>query len=85
MTYSHEIRSFICSELTTDVSADEIPEDYDLLASGVLDSLALVRLIAWLGETFSLPINEMDLAPEDFLSVKAIDDFILKHEQKAVA
>ncbi|OKL45083.1 acyl carrier protein [Pseudovibrio exalbescens] len=85
MTYSQAIRSFICDELTTDVSADEIPEDYDLLASGVLDSLALVRLIAWLGETFSLPINEMDLAPEDFLSVKAIDDFILKHEQKAVA
>ncbi len=85
MTHAHKIRSFICGELVPDVTAEEIHEDYDLLASGVLDSLSLVRLISWLGEDFSIPINEMDLAPEDFVSVKEINNFILQNEQKTIS
>ncbi|MEO6083283.1 MAG: acyl carrier protein [Umezawaea sp.] len=64
------------SEFVSDISAEELDNDYDLLENGVVNSLGLLRLIAWVGERYDIPVDEIDLSPADFRSVNAIDDFI---------
>ena len=56
--------------------------DDDLLAAGLLDSLALVRLISYIEERFGLelPINEVGL--ESFRSASSIAELI--HRRRAL-
>jgi acyl carrier protein len=79
MSIDSAIRGFIGDQLVPDVASDEIPDDYDLVENGILDSLALVRLIAWIGETYAVPVDDLDLAPDDFRTVAAIRDFVTRH------
>ena len=75
------IIQFITSEIAPDVHADEIAPDYNLFEGGVLDSLSMVRLIAWIGEKFAVPINDVDIVPTDLHTVQGIIGFIGRHTQ----
>ncbi|WP_436500848.1 phosphopantetheine-binding protein [Actinokineospora sp. HUAS TT18] len=71
-----EIKRFVLAEFAPDVRADELADDFDLLDNGVVDSLGLLRLIAWIGERYDIPVDEVDLSPNDFRSVEAVDAFV---------
>lgn len=79
MKHAEKIKAFITSELAPDVETAELPDDYDIIANGVVDSLSLVRLVAWTGEEFDVPINDIELAPEDLSTVGKIHAFIERH------
>jgi acyl carrier protein len=49
---------------------------YDLLGNGVVDSLGLLELIAWVEQRYEIPIDDIDISPDDFRSVDAICDFV---------
>ncbi|WP_436494534.1 acyl carrier protein [Actinokineospora sp. HUAS TT18] len=70
------IKAFIIDEFLPDVAADALAVDYDLLANGVIDSLGLLKLIAWIEDRFGVPIGDDDLDPDNFRSVAAVDRFI---------
>ena len=55
-------------------------QEKDLVASGVLDSLSLVMLVARLNKEFDIEITPLDLVPENFHSVQAIWDLIQRLE-----
>ncbi|CRK58859.1 hypothetical protein [Alloactinosynnema sp. L-07] len=74
-----EIKRFVLAEFAPDVGADELADDFDLLDNGVVDSLGLLRLIAWVGLRYDIPVEEVDLTPDNFRSVDAIDDFVGSH------
>ena len=50
--------------------------DTDLVESGLLDSLALVELLAQLEETFGVSISIDDLELENFRSIASIAGFV---------
>lgn len=77
--HEQSIVKFITTEIAPDVQPEEIARDYNLFDGGVLDSLAMVRLIAWIGETFGVPINDIDIDPVDLHSVRGIGEFIETH------
>jgi acyl carrier protein len=52
--------------------------DTDLVGSGLLDSLALVELLAQLEETFGVSISTDDLEPENFRSIDSIAGFVAR-------
>ncbi|MBO6922742.1 MAG: acyl carrier protein [Roseicyclus sp.] len=80
MTIKETIKEYICGELVgDDVVPSEIEDGYDLIRNGVIDSLAPVRLVAWTAETFAVPINDVEIAPEDLSSVERIEAFISRH------
>ncbi|GLZ43080.1 acyl carrier protein [Actinokineospora sp. NBRC 105648] len=76
MSRPDEITRFVVAEFAPDIRPEELDPDFDLLENGVVDSLGLLRLIAWLGERYDLPVDDLDLAPQDFRSVHAIDGFV---------
>lgn len=57
-----------------------LPEGFDddcnLIDAGILDSLALMNLIAWLEKNFSIEFEDGDIVLEHFSSINALLDFI---------
>lgn len=71
-----EIKRFIIANFARDVTPDELGSDLNLLDSGVVDSLGLLRLIAWVGDTYHIPVNDVNVSTDDFSSIDAIRSFI---------
>ena len=42
----------------------------------MVDSLGLLRLIAWVGDTYDIPVERKNISPAQFSSVDAIQGFI---------
>ncbi|SDI36481.1 Phosphopantetheine attachment site [Actinokineospora alba] len=76
MSNLQEIKQFVLDEFLPDVPADELGVTEDLLAGGVIDSLGLLKVIAWLEDRFAVPIDDVELAPDSFRTIEAIDEFI---------
>lgn len=59
----------------------EVPsEDTDLLAEGMLDSLALVELLVQLEQRFNVAVSLENMEIDDFSSIRRIDQFLDRHE-----
>ena len=52
--------------------------DTDLVETGLLDSLALVELLAQLEETFGISVSTDDLEFENFRSITSIARFVVQ-------
>lgn len=76
MTVKEQIREYIITNHAPDLAGEEIPGDYDLLANGVIDSLALLELVEWVQEKWDINVADVELAPADFQSIDAIEQFI---------
>jgi acyl carrier protein len=76
MSTTDALKVFIIEQFAPDASVGDLPDDYDLLDNGVIDSLNLLRLIAWVGERLGTSLDDVDIAPDDFRSVSAIQRFI---------
>ena len=52
--------------------------DYDdsLLELGIVDSVKMLDLIAFIEDTFEIKVDEEDLYPENFDSINAIAEYI---------
>lgn len=71
-----QVRNYIVTYHAPDLAHDEIPDDYDLVGTGVVDSLALLELIEWLQSHFGISILDVDITPQDFKSIGAITRFV---------
>ena len=70
------IKQFVLAEFLPDVPFERLADDEDLLAAGVIDSLGLLKVIAWLEDVFAVAVEDVDLEPASFRSVAAIDEFV---------
>jgi len=67
------IREYIQKEIAT---GREISNDESLLVAGVLDSLAVVKLVAYVEDQFDVEIPDSDFDPDNFESVATITQLI---------
>ncbi|MGJ0290198.1 acyl carrier protein [Aliarcobacter cryaerophilus] len=56
-------------------------DDVDFIESGMLDSFDVLTLVTELEEKFNIRINGSDILPENFCSIKAIENLILKSQE----
>jgi acyl carrier protein len=71
-----KIKQFIVEEFMPDVPAEELDDDFDLLTGGVVDSLGLLKVVAWLEDEFDVTVDESELGPESFRTVAAIKQYV---------
>ena len=76
MNHIHTITKFIVDEFVPDVPAESLAADYDLLSGGVIDSLGLLKVIAWLEDRFDVVVDDLEIAPDNFRTVADINAFI---------
>jgi acyl carrier protein len=75
-THNAEIRTFVVEEFLPDVPAEDLADDDDLLANGIIDSLGLLQVIAWLEDRFGLVLDDAEIGPDSFRSVDTIAAFV---------
>jgi acyl carrier protein len=72
------IERFVVDEIMLGDSNTKIDPNESLISSGVLDSLALLRLIAFLEEQMGVTVDDSEVIPENFESINEIKSFIEK-------
>jgi acyl carrier protein len=84
MTESHEkLRAFLIEEAHWDGSREELTDELPLIENGVLDSMALLRLVAWLQSTYGIEIGDAEVVPGNFDSIALIAAFIEAKQRPA--
>jgi acyl carrier protein len=53
-----------------------IGDDDHLLANGILDSLGILDLVAYLEAEFAITVSDDDLVPENFETLRRLEDFV---------
>ncbi|MET9401694.1 acyl carrier protein [Kitasatospora sp. NPDC002965] len=76
MARTDDIKRYLIDQFLLEVTVEEIDDDFDLLANGVIDSLGLLTLVGWLENTYKLDIDALDIVPDNFRSVASIDAFL---------
>ncbi|MEW6179823.1 MAG: acyl carrier protein [Chloroflexota bacterium] len=74
------IHKFILDELAKGRKKN-ISEDEDLLGEGIIDSLGILQLVAFIEEKFNYTVPDEDVVIENFMSVNAISNYL---DQKLV-
>ncbi|MGY0490650.1 acyl carrier protein [Streptomyces sp. WG-D5] len=79
------IKQFLIEEFLPDLTPDQLADDQDLLTNGAIDSLGLLKLIAWVEDRFGLAVDDTDLDPDNFRSAAAIDAFVAGARQEVTS
>jgi len=76
MNIANEVRDYIRTQLSTNV--DSIDLDCNLWTEGHLDSTAILDLILWLESSYNITIQNEELTPENFATLRNIEEFVLR-------
>ncbi len=75
------IKEFVVNELAKGRKAT-IKEDDDLLSEGIIDSLGILQLVAFIEEKFGYNVPDEDVVIENFMSVNALASYLDQKIQK---
>ena len=67
-----ELRTFIQTDLLNLGEDDALLDDQELLVDGMVDSLGMIRLLAFIKETYQYNVPPEDFLIENFSSLDAI-------------
>lgn len=68
------IRTFIGNYITF----PNLEDNYDLFASGAVNSLFAMQLVMFVEKEFELKVENEDLDPQNFNTINAIVDFVTR-------
>lgn len=74
-----EVKNYITEKFATDLAGQEIPDDIDLLATGIVTSVSTVQLLGWAGKTYGIAINSIPINPASLKTPADIATFIETH------
>ncbi|HXZ42012.1 MAG TPA: acyl carrier protein [Terriglobales bacterium] len=69
------VKKFIVDELLYG-DEQELGPETNLIETGVIDSMSLLRLIGFLEERFGVEVPDEAVIPDNFRSLKAIEAFL---------
>ncbi|OGP74753.1 MAG: hypothetical protein A2W09_02850 [Deltaproteobacteria bacterium RBG_16_50_11] len=70
------IRKFIQHKVAKGKENREIHDEDNIITTGIIDSLGIMQLVAYIEETFSIKIKDEDIIPDHFESIATISAFI---------
>ncbi len=77
MNHETILLEYIKQELLRGRKSDLKVED-DLLSNGIIDSLGILQLVAFIEERFHIQVPDEDVVFENFQSVKVLSDYLAK-------
>jgi acyl carrier protein len=72
-----KLRKFLTSEFSSDRKGPISPDE-NLLTQGIIDSMGILKLVAFIESTFGIKISNDDILPENFQSLNSLKEFIEK-------
>jgi acyl carrier protein len=70
------IRDFVVERLAPASGRTQLAGDEDLIDTGVLDSLGVFQLVAFLEENYRISIADTDITPENFGTLDRIERLV---------
>lgn len=83
MSVLDSIEKVLLTEIAAGMGKKTLAPDEDLLEQGIIDSLGLMKLIAFMEETFSIKIMDDEIVPENFQSLNSMVTLVEKQMQNA--
>ena len=77
------VRDFLIDEHYWQGSRDELSDDLPLIANRVIDSMGLLRLVAWLESHFGVTIDDTEVVPANFGSIAGIAELLRSKQRGA--
>jgi acyl carrier protein len=71
------IRGFILQNFPA-ARKRRINDDSPLLESGVIDSLGMLDIVKFLEQTFEIKVEDEELSPDNFASIRCLSIFVMK-------
>jgi len=78
-----DLRQWIQSEPLADRPEVLIDDNTELLASGYIDSLDMMRLVAFIEQRFDIPLPEEHLISSHFRTVTTLADLVVSQQDLA--
>jgi acyl carrier protein len=77
-----QIREFIQRDLASAKGVETFSDSESLMESGVIDSLGIFRLVAFLEETFRVRIGDEEITHDNLKSVDSIEQMVVSKLKK---
>ncbi|MFW2543792.1 acyl carrier protein [Primorskyibacter sp. 2E107] len=77
------LRTFIAEEFAVDIPAAQLTDDLDLIDTGIVDSLGVLKLIAFLEGEFELTITPDELDADLYRTIGQIETMIDAKQMQA--
>jgi len=76
MNLQAEIQQYIVKKYLKGEAPDGFDADYSLIGNNLLDSIAVIDLIAYIEQTYQIEFGDYDITPENFETITALVAFI---------
>jgi len=76
------IKKFIQTELIRGRNHADLKTTDNLIETGIIDSLGIQKLLAYLETSFSIHISDDELIPDNFQTIEAISTFLRDKKKK---
>jgi acyl carrier protein len=71
-----QVRKFLVEKMGRVKKINQISDDDDLIGNGIIDSLGIMQLVAYIEGTFAVKVKDEDIVPDNFQSVNVISSYI---------
>jgi acyl carrier protein len=78
MSIAIEVERFIVREIAAGRGIDAVAHDRDVLADGIIDSLGITELIAFLEDKYAIEVGDEDIDAENFRTIDDIVAFVTR-------
>ncbi len=70
------IRTYIADNILFSSNGYPHPDDASFLENGVVDSMNILELVAYIEEKFKVSVSDDEIMPENFDSITRLADFV---------
>jgi acyl carrier protein len=77
-----QIRDYVVEEFAKSKGINQVSDDEVLTKNGIIDSMGIFRLVAFLEETFNVRIGDEEITHDNLESIDAIEKLVLAKAKK---
>ena len=79
--FKAKIKEFIKTEVNPDCNLEGLGDDEPLVDSGIIDSLGILKIMAFLDEEFGVDLSDQQITPDNFKNITSICSLVEKNKK----
>lgn len=83
MSVSQALERFIIQDIMVGGKDVSLSPDESLIESGIVDSLGILRLVAFIEENFSVVVDDTEVVPENFETINAMSSLVQRKRSES--
>ena len=80
-----QIKKFIAENMLFSGDGFSHADDASLLDAGIIDSIGVMELVTFVGQTFRVTVPPEDISPENFDSVQRLAEYVRRKQAVGAA